>query len=229
MLFVVQNDPEVPAGTYGQYLEYEGVQFRTVRPCAGESLPQIAEVSAAMVLGGAMGVHDTIAYPFLQEVKVFIGECVRTGTPFLGICLGGQLLADVLGARVHTGLHGEKGTLPVTLTPEGVADPLFAGIDPEFFTFQWHDDSFAIPATAVPLASSPACPNQAFRYGENAYGTQFHPEVNRAIVDSWARWTDKTAPAADVFLSSFVRLEEHYRQASRRLLCNFLHIAGLYS
>ncbi len=229
MLLIVQNDPEVPAGMYGECLRDERVPYRTVHPYAGEELPPLGEIRAAIVLGGAMGVHDTAAHPFLAEVKAFVADCIRTGIPFLGICLGGQLLAYVLGARVHANHCGEKGTLPVAPTPEGMADPLFAGVGREFVTFQWHDDSFAIPAGGVLLASSPACPNQVFRYGANAYGTQFHPEVDRHIVDTWARWSAETASSADDFLVAFDRLEESYRQASRRILGNFLRIAGLRS
>jgi GMP synthase-like glutamine amidotransferase len=174
-----------------------------------------------------MGVHDTVRHPFLAEVKTFASECVHAGLPFLGICLGGQLLAHVLDARVDSGQRGEKGTLAVTLTPEGGADPLFSGIRREFVTFQWHDDSFAIPTGAVRLASSPACPNQAFRFGSNAYGTQFHPEVTATIVDAWARWSPETAPVADEFVADFARAEQAYRVASHRILVNFLRLTGL--
>lgn len=228
MLVIVQNDPEVPAGTYAGYLRERNIPFLLVRPYAGDALPPLSEVSAVIVLGGAMGAHHTDRHPFLLEVKRFVREVVDREVPFLGICLGGQLLADVLGARVIAGSpHGEKGTLSVTLTEEGVKDPLFAGITPEFVTFQWHNDSFEIPSGGTLLASSDACPNQAFRYGRNAWGTQFHPEVDRAIVDLWARWTEETAPFADDFLASFARNGEAYRDASRRMLANFLRIAGL--
>ena len=148
--------------------------------------------------------------------------------PLLGICLGGQLLAGVLGARVIAdSCFGEKGTLPVTLTAEGRTDSLFAGIGHEFITFQWHNDSFEVPIGGILLASSEACPGQAFRYGNNAWGLQFHPEVNRTIVDVWARWSEETSPHADQFLASFTRMEESYHGASRRLLANFLRIARL--
>ena len=226
MLLILQNDPEVPAGAYADYLEEMGVPFRLVRPFAGEELPPAGEWTAVIVLGGAMGVHDTAEYPFLAAVTGFIGDVVAAGVPYLGICLGGQLLAHVLGAPVTTGACGEKGTHTVTLTSEGENDPLFAGIPSPFVTFQWHNDTFAIPAPGTLLASSPICPHQAFRVGERAWGLQFHPEVNREIVAAWARWSAETASSADRFVAEFAAAEPGFQDASRRLLANFLRIAS---
>lgn len=227
MLVIIQNDPEVPLGAFDGYLAEMGVPFRIVRPY-GEELPPVSELSAAIVLGGAMGVHDTDKHGFLVPLKGWMRECVAREVPFLGICLGGQLLADVLGARVISGSpYGEKGTLFVSLTAEGENDPLFAGVPAEFTTFQWHNDSFEIPDGGIRLACSTACPNQAFRFGVNAWGTQFHPEVDRAIVDCWARWSKETAPAVDQFLAEFAAREDAYRSASRQLLVNFLKLARL--
>jgi GMP synthase-like glutamine amidotransferase len=228
MLVVVQNDPEVPAGAYGEYLQAWGVPFRLARPYAGEKLPSPADCTAVVVLGGAMGVHEAARHPFLVPLKEWIADIVAHGIPYLGICLGGQLLADVLGAPVLTpSPFGEKGTLSVVLTPEGEADPLFAGVSPEFVTFQWHNDAFDVPAGALRLAFSATCPNQAFRFGRSAWGTQFHPEVTAEIVDLWARWTEETSAQADRFAAEFTAAREAYCSASTRLLANFLAFAHL--
>lgn len=228
MLTIVQNDPEVPAGAYAAYLKEAGVPFRIVKPFSGEELPSASGVSAVIILGGGMGAHETGKHPFLLDVKGFIREAAALEKPFLGICLGGQMLAEVCGGRVIAGSpHGEKGTLQLSLTPDGIADPIFSGIDQGFPTFQWHNDSFEIPAAAVLLAYSVACPNQAFRLGKNAYGIQFHPEVDGAIVETWASWTEATAPFAAAFLKGFNQAHVAYAAASHRLLLNFLHIAEL--
>ncbi|WP_298270327.1 type 1 glutamine amidotransferase [Geobacter sp.] len=226
MIAVIQSDPEVPAGTCAEHLESEKIPFRIFQAWEVERVPPPLEFRAALVLGGVMGVHDTARHPFLLEVKRFIRDAVDAGVPFLGICLGGQLLADVLGAPVTPGANGERGTLPVVLTPAGESDPLFAGISREFSTFQWHNDTFAIPRGGVLLASSPACPNQAFRVGKAAYGLQFHPEVTAAIVGAWAGWDGEDARAADRFIAEFEAGAVSYRDASRRLFANFLRIAG---
>ncbi|HTP65806.1 MAG TPA: type 1 glutamine amidotransferase [Geobacteraceae bacterium] len=228
MLLIIQNDPEVPPGNFGDMIDMLQIPCSIVHPYAGEALPPIAETAAAIVLGGAMGVQDMATHPFLTEVKAFIRDCVQTETPFLGICLGGQLLADILGGRVTAGSRcGEKGTLPVFLTDAGVKDPLFSGIPGEFISFQWHNDSFDVPAGGTLLASSAICPGQAFRFGPCAWGTQFHPEVTRSIVDCWARWTEETAGRAEEFLEAFLAAQENYLAISRRLLGNFLRLAGL--
>jgi len=227
MLLIIQNDPEVPPGNFAETIHALNIPYRIVHPYTGETLPTLSEVSAAIVLGGAMGVHDTEEHPFLVQVKAFIRQCVSTETPLLGVCLGGQLLADLMGGRVRANSpYGEKGTMEVTLTSAGEEDPLFAGIPHDFVTFQWHNDSFEIPAGGTLLASSSACAGQAFRFGAMAWGTQFHPEVDRSIVGCWARWTGETAPHAARFLSDFVLAEQPYLEVSRRMLGNFLGLAG---
>jgi GMP synthase-like glutamine amidotransferase len=226
MLVIVQNDNDVPAGDYGLYLAEEGVPFRTVRLHDGEVLPPSSETSGVILLGGAMGVHDVEQFPFLFRVKRSIGEWVEEGIPYLGICLGGQLLADVCGGTVTSGCCGEKGIHSVALSPAGKLDPLFAGVPEEIVTFQWHNDCFSVPEGGVLLASSPGCRGQAFRIGTNAYGFQFHPEVDRAIVALWAGGTPETAPFIVRYLDEFAYSEERYRRVSRIILRNFLNLVS---
>lgn len=224
MITLIQSDPEVPAGAITEWLRINDTPYRIVRAFSGEMLPSPDTSRAAIVLGGSMGVHDGARFPFLCTVKTFIREAVSLNIPFLGICLGGQLLADALGAQVHSGRYGEKGVHSVNLLDPADSDPLFSGIPTEFSTFQWHDDSFELPRGAVLLASSDTCANQAFRFGGSMYGLQFHPEVTREIVTSWSRSSGDKATSPR-FMEEFIREEERYLPVSRILLENFLRIA----
>jgi GMP synthase-like glutamine amidotransferase len=221
MVYIIQNDTRVPAGIYGRYLQDKAIPHRTVHLYAGEPLPAPAETSALIVLGGYMGVHDEADYPFLPSLKRFMRDAAEADTPLLGICLGGQLLADVLGGEVRSGRRGEKGLKEIRLTPAGQSDPLFAGLPPAFATFAWHNDSFDVPAGAVHLAASEACPGQAFRY-RNAWGVQFHPEVDRDLVAAWSAAADPEGRYA----AGFAAGEAAHRAMGQRLLENFLDFAG---
>ncbi len=132
-----------------------------------------------------MSVNDEDEHPWLRDEKRLIREAVEAGVPFWGACLGVQLLASSLGASVHRGEVPEVGVLEVRLTDEGRDDPVFAGLPASFPTLQWHSDTFDLPDGAVRLASSPAYPNQAFRYGRSAYGVQFHVEVSSDMAEEW--------------------------------------------
>jgi GMP synthase (glutamine-hydrolysing) len=222
MLHIIQNDPEVPPGLVGKELDRLGVAWSAVRPDLGEPLPDISATQAVIVLGGSMGANDDRKHPFLVELKSFIRELVAKDIPYLGICLGGQLLAASLGAAVTSGVHVEKGTYSVMPTEAGAADRLFQGIGREFVSFQWHNDSFAIPEGAERLAFSPACPNQAFRVGHRVWGIQFHPEVDEQIVREWSSWTKETAARTEEFVAAYHAREADYYRVARLLIENFL-------
>lgn len=226
MLTLIQNDQDVPSGSLIQWCHDFQIPFRTIRPFLGEVLPAIPEVSALIILGGAMGVHDCNRFSYLMAVRSYIQQSVVREVPLLGICLGGQLLADALGAPVHSQRNGEMGIHSVEILESATADPLFLEIPQVFTTFQWHNDSFEIPAGATCLASSPVCAHQAFKYGANQYGLQFHPEVNRSIVASWIESSEGVKDSPRIF-DDFVREEDRYCAVSRKLLENFFRIAHL--
>ena len=217
MVLIIQCDSRVPAGIYGMHLKERKIPHSTVRLFAGDLPPEPSGNRAVLVLGGYMGVHEEARYPFLSPLKAFLGRAAFTKVPILGICLGGQLLAAALGGEVRSGCRGEKGLQPVELTPEGLKDPLFAGLPPSFFAFQWHNDSFDLPPGTVHLARSAACPGQAFRF-RNACGLQFHPEVDREIVAAWSAAADPQG----THLENFTRGEAEHRRIALRLFDNFL-------
>jgi GMP synthase (glutamine-hydrolysing) len=153
----------------------------------GEPLPDWRDFAAIVAMGGPMSVNDEEELPWLGAEKALIAEAVRAGLPFFGACLGVQLLAVSLGAEVAPGPAPEVGILPVFLTEAAASDPVFADLPPELLTLQWHGDTFSLPEGAVLLASSPAYPNQAFRWGRSAYGVQFHLELSREMAAEWAQ------------------------------------------
>jgi GMP synthase (glutamine-hydrolysing) len=224
MFVIIQNDPQCPPGACGKLLQSSGHPFRTVLGYLDEPLPDPALVTGVIVLGGDMGVHDTARFPHLTRVMAYMARALQAGAPLLGICLGGQLLAQLAGGQVSSpSPHGEKGVCQVTLNQAGASDPLFLGVASPFTTFQLHDDSFAVPPGAVLLAGSRACPAQAFRLGGHAYGLQFHPEVDRAIVSAWDAMS---IPPSDL-LRGFRAAEARFRAPSHAILANFIRLAAL--
>ncbi len=227
MLTIIQNDPEVPLSNYADALACFGVPYRVVPAYRGDALPSALDCRAVVVLGGAIGVHDTQAYPFLNRVKACITACLQTETPYLGLCLGGQLLADLTGGQVVSNRWEEHGTLPIDLTAAGGASPLFHGIPTTFPTFQWHHDSFDLPTGGTLLASSSACSHQAFSLQGKAFGLQFHPEMVESVIVDWCRWAPDTSKETNRFLSEFTAKKTAYMTASWQILENFLRIAGV--
>ncbi len=144
-----------------------------------------------------------------------------------GVCLGGQLLAAALGTKVVSNRWEEIGNFSAELTTSGEKDLLFEGIPHTFNVFQWHHDSFDVPQGATLLASSDACPHQAFRVGECAWGMQFHPEVTEEIIRCWSAWDAATRAKTEDFVAVFKAEAENYRATVSQLVRNFLSAAQL--
>jgi GMP synthase (glutamine-hydrolysing) len=144
--------------------------------------PARADFDLLVVMGGPMNIYEHEAYPWLEAEKAFLRRAIESGRAVLGICLGAQLLADVLGGPVTRGPQVEIGWFPVKLTP-GVNVPVFADFPAEFTVLHWHGDTFAIPPGAAHVASSAGCDHQAFAYdGGRVVGLQFHLEPNPALM-----------------------------------------------
>ena len=160
-------------GCIEPWLEENGHSVTCSRLWAGDGFPDAGTVDGLIVMGGPMGIYDDEEYPWLAGEKRFIRETVERQTPVLGICLGAQLIADVLGAKVGPGPQKEIGFFPVRHTSEAIRN----GAVEEFTAFHWHGDTFGIPEGAVQLASSDVTPNQAFRYQKHVLALQFHLET----------------------------------------------------
>lgn len=183
-VLVLQHIACEPPGVYEDVLHEQGAALCRVEVDAGEELPDWREFDAIVAMGGPMSANDDAELPWLRAERELVATAVRAGRPFWGVCLGVQLLAASLGARVYAGEHPEVGVLAVELTEEGCRDPVFSALPAVVPALQWHGDTFDLPAGAVRLARSDAYPNQAFRYA-NAYGVQFHLEVSKEMAREW--------------------------------------------
>ena len=233
-VLVLQHIACEPPGVFEDALRARGAALERVELDEGEPLPDWRDFDAIVAMGGPMSVNDEEALPWLADEKRLISEAVRAGTPYWGVCLGVQLLAAALGARVHQGPKPEVGLLPVELTEEGRADPVFGGLDSGLVTLQWHGDTFDLPKGAVRLASSAAYENQAFRF-DRSYGVQFHLEVSPEMAREWAEvpaYVDSLertlgAGGAPAFLASIASRAGEMRTAGRRLFERWLDTTGL--
>lgn len=156
----------------------------------GDSLPSVDDLDWLIVMGGPMNVYEDDKYPWLTLEKHFIEEAIKKNKIVIGICLGSQLIADVLGSKVYKGQEKEIGWYPIKMTTEAQSYPVFASLPANFTVFNWHGDTFNLPPGAVRLASSEVCANQAFIYGDRVLGLQFHLESTqdsvRQIIDNCA-------------------------------------------
>jgi GMP synthase-like glutamine amidotransferase len=147
-------------------------------------LPSVEDFDVLIVMGGPMSVHDEAEFPWLRAEKALIAAAIGAGKKVLGICLGAQLIAEVMGGRVYANPVKEIGFWPVRWTGEAIR--MFSYLEEE--VFHWHGETFDLSPGAVLLASSEGCVNQAFRVGENVLGIQFHPEVTAGIIDDMIRF-----------------------------------------
>lgn len=187
-LLVFQHVPHEILGTLDPLLRDAGFRIRYVNFGRNpDAVPDLDRYHGLIVLGGPMNCDQVTRHRHLATEITAIQAAVRHGKPVLGICLGAQLLARALGAPVTRNHRKEIGWYDVAPTDHGLSDPLFRHFDESEKIFQWHGDTFAIPHGALHLARSPDCAHQAFRFGHNVYGLQFHLEVDEPMVHRWLR------------------------------------------
>jgi GMP synthase-like glutamine amidotransferase len=188
-VLVVQNTERGGPGRWGRWLAEGGVGVEVVRADAGEALPNRLEHDALLVLGGGYLPDDDERAPWLAGTRALMREALDRELPVFGICLGGQMLAQVAGGKVARE-HGEPefGTTELTLRPEADRDPLFRDLPGRPTAIENHVDAIVrLPAGAHWLAGSERCPYQAFRVGEAAWGVQFHPESGPERIAQWSQ------------------------------------------
>jgi GMP synthase-like glutamine amidotransferase len=181
----LQHVPFEGLGSIGPWLAAAKAEVTCSRFFAGDRLPDAGEVDLLVVMGGPMSVNGEAELPWLVEEKRFVRNAIESGVPALGVCLGAQLIASCLGARVYPNREKEIGWFPVSSV--AAADGSVFRFPPSLEVFHWHGETFDLPAGAVQLARSRGCENQAFQLGRSVIGLQFHLETTpgsaQAIVE----------------------------------------------
>jgi GMP synthase (glutamine-hydrolysing) len=185
-VLVFQHVPAEPLGTLDPMLRDRGHRIRYVNFHRNpDAQPNIDRYDALIVLGGPQMPDQGKLYPHLNVEMRCIEQALEQQKPVLGICLGAQLMAYALGGGVMPCREWEIGWYDLEPTAEAAADPLFCGLARPHKVFQWHGYTFEIPHGGIHLASSRICPNQAFRFGPNAYALQFHLELDERLINRW--------------------------------------------
>ncbi len=221
-----QHVPFEGLGSIEPWLREAGYTISRTAFFEAPELPEPDNLDLLIVMGGPMGVNDEDEYPWLAAEKAFIRQAIEAGKPVLGICLGAQLIAAALGARVYQNPCREIGWMPVRGIP-GTASPVFKFPSP-MQVFQWHGDTFELPEGAVRLARSDACENQAFQFGTSVLALQFHLEMTPGgVADLVRECGDSLEPgphvqtAGDMLGPSADPYGDMHRQMARVL--SFLH------
>ncbi len=182
-VLIIVHQPSSDPGRVGDVLRQRGYQLDIRCLAEGDRLPQTMDDHGAVVIfGGPMSANDDTTLPFIKAELDWISTVLAAEKPFLGICLGAQLLARVLGATVAPHEHGqvEIGYFPLYATDHG--NDVMDGLS---HVYHWHKEGFDVPTSATLLATGNTFPHQAFRYGSCAYGLQFHPEINASMMEQW--------------------------------------------
>lgn len=192
-VLILKNIASEGPGTIEDFLLGNGMTYRVVE-LSSEPLPDTGGFDSLVMMGGPMSVNDDI--PYIRREEELVREFISGGKKVFGVCLGAQIMAKALGASVYVGPQKEIGWHDIELTEEGAADPLMkllasplasGSLAKRFKVFQWHGETFDLPAGATRIAGSDIYLNQAFRYGERAYAFQFHIEVTKEIIYDWLK------------------------------------------
>lgn len=190
-VLIIKNIAAEGPGTIEDYLRSERLSYSIIDLHKGEAVPELDSFTHLVIMGGPMAVYEMHRHSFLINEALLIDRAIRASKHVLGVCLGAQMVAHVLGARVYPGLQKEIGWYDAALTPHGMSDSLMSALKVSdknaARVFQWHGDTFDLPSGSVRLASSDLYPNQAFRYTDRVYALQFHIEVTPAVVGAWLK------------------------------------------
>lgn len=189
---IFQHAASEGPGRIADWLRNRGFALDFVRWWESPAPRFVDHWQGAVILGGAMNIYQHRDYPWLVEEKKWLREMIQRELPLLGICLGAQLLADLLGSRVVQNAEQEIGWWPVRFTAEACS--IFPDLPAEGSVLHWHGDTFALPPESIRLGESAACAEQGFIFRENVMGLQFHPEVDEALLVDFCGGSDASWP-----------------------------------
>lgn len=222
ILIIKHVDNEGP-GTLGDYLSAEKAGFYIADAWEDNGVGlchlDLSDIASVVVMGGPMNVYEEEKYPFLALEKYLIRELMMQKIPVLGICLGAQLIAASLGARVKRSPVKEIGWFDVELTQAAKDDPLMEGFDAKTKVFQWHEDTFELPAGAILLAEGNGI-YQAFSFRNLAWGFQFHVEVDHPMLSSWLR--DVLPEDREKMLETYAQMKDAFNAQAKNVFRGFL-------
>ena len=223
-VILIGHDPNETFGVAPGTLAATGMRWIEHR--AGGRLPEPAGVSGIVIFGGAMNVDAIDRHPFLADELAFVRSAMEAGIPYLGICLGAQMLARALDHPVYPAGIREFGFNAVHPTAEAAEDRLLSGFEDGAQVFHWHEDTFDLPEGATLLATGDHVETQAFRYGDTSWGLQFHFEVDRAEIELWLEAAGEEVVHAwgkttDQILTETARFIDDHERRARDLLHRF--------
>ena len=211
-ILLIRNDRSESFGTAPSSLAMAGLDVVTANLPAGSSLPALDDVAGVITFGGTVNVDQVGDHPYLADVRRITREAVDRGVPYLGICLGSQILARALDVEVRRGDLKEVGFEVIHPTPDAKEDALLSFLGEDEMVMQWHEDTHPLPDGAVLLATSEAIPVQGYRVGELAWGIQFHLEVDAAELDWWLDIADSLMDVEAAWGKSTARIREEARE-----------------
>jgi GMP synthase-like glutamine amidotransferase len=234
-ILILQHVWDNHKGYIGQLLDDYGIPYDIIG-VEHEIIPEAKQYAAVISLGGPQHIYAIDQYPYLLQERAMLHTIVEQDIPFLGICLGGQLLADTFGGKVRKHTLAEFGFYEVQFTEHGKDDPLFAGFHTSYQTvIHWHEDTFDLPVGGILLATNDTTQNQAFRYGHRAYGLQYHIEIDDKTLSTWLYDPEFKQSVLETHGMQIYTATEQarttllpvYHEHSRILIENFLRISEL--
>jgi GMP synthase (glutamine-hydrolysing) len=215
--FALEHAPYEQPCYISKWLHHQSIPVKDVNLWNGDYLPEVDEVSFLIIMGGPMNIYEHEKYPWLIKEKRFIRSVIDSNIPVLGICLGAQLISDVLGGAVTRLSYPEYGWISVSRTTHVTENLPFSSIIPsDLIVFQWHQDTFSIPPRAIHLFKSDICPNQGFIYNDTTVGLQFHPELDESDIRIFLELVEKDTEIThqDYPKDDIVQNISHYKRGN---------------